>query len=64
MILLLAKIPKIALDVTDLPEPDSPTIAKVLPLVKLKSIPLTALTVPVLVLKEIRRFFTYKILSF
>jgi len=35
-----------------------------LPFLKEKSIPLTALTVPVLVLKEILRFFTSKTLSF
>ena len=53
MIPLPAKIPIIALVETDLPEPDSPTIASVSPSYKSKLIPLTALTKPWFVLNEI-----------
>ena len=59
---LPARMPIIALAVTDLPLPDSPTIAKVLPFSKSKLISLTACTLPDTVLKEIIRFLTYKIL--
>ena len=60
---LPARIPRIALEVTDLPEPDSPTIASVLPLSRSNEISLTALTVPPCVRKETFRFLTSNILS-
>ena len=46
MIELPAKIPIIALEVTDLPEPDSPTIANVSPVYKSKVILRTAFKIP------------------
>src|SRR5699024_2137745 len=51
-----------AFDVTDLPEPDSPTIANVFPFSKERSTPRTAYTLPAYVLKETWRFFMVNIL--
>ena len=56
-------MPKMALEVTDLPEPDSPTMARVLPFSRLKEMFRTAFTVPPEVRKEIFKFFTSKIFS-
>ena len=53
----------IALLVTDLPEPDSPTMASVSPFSRSKLMSLTALTVPLLVRKEMIRFFTSSFLA-
>ena len=48
MMEFLGRIPKIALVVTDFPEPDSPTMARVSPSNSLKSMPRTAWTFPVI----------------
>ena len=56
-------IPIIALVVTDLPDPDSPTIAIVSPLYKSKLTPRIALTIPLSVLKEIFKSLTSNIFS-
>lgn len=60
---LPARIPIIARLVTDLPEPDSPTIHSVSPFLSSKLTPLTALTIPLGVLNEICKFSTLKIVS-
>ena len=52
-----------ALAVTDLPEPDSPTIANVSPRSRSKEMSRTALTVPLLVRKEMMRFLTSSFLA-
>ncbi len=52
-----------ALLVTDFPEPDSPTIANVLPFAIVKFTPRTACTVPAFVLKLIFKFLTSKMIS-
>jgi hypothetical protein len=43
--------------VTDLPEPDSPTMPRILPFSRLKEIPATERTSPAGTLKEVWRFF-------
>ena len=53
----------IAFVVTDLPEPDSPTIANVSPLFKKKSTPLTACTSPAVISKETCKLLTSNTLS-
>ena len=52
-----AKIPIIAFDVTDLPEPDSPTIHSVSPAAKSNDTPRTALTIPLSVENDIVKLF-------
>ena len=54
----------IAFAETDLPEPDSPTIATVSPRFTVRLTPRTALTTPAVVSKEMSRFRTRKISSF
>ena len=49
--------------VTDLPQPDSPTIPRVSPRRRSKDIPSTALTVPQRVVKCVLRFSTAKTVS-
>ena len=51
-------------EVTDLPEPDSPTMPIVSPLLILNEIPLTALLIPCSVLKLVSKFFTLSNISF
>ena len=53
----------IALVVTDFPEPDSPTIARVSPLLIKKSTPLTACTSPASISKETCKLLTSNTLS-
>ncbi len=61
---LPAKIPMIARFVTDLPDPDSPTIASVSPLYKSNDISLTARTNPFGVRNEIFKLLTSSTFSF
>ena len=58
-----ARIPRIAFEVTDLPEPDSPTIASVSPLFKSKLMSRTACTFPAGVRNETTRLFTESFFS-
>lgn len=60
---LPARMPIIALEVTDLPEPDSPTMASVLPRSRSKEISRTAFSVPLVVRKATFSLFTSSILS-
>ena len=55
------KIPRIALEVTDFPEPDSPTMAKVCPGFRPKDTSRTACKIPSGVRKDTDKCFTCKI---
>ena len=48
---------------TDLPDPDSPTMPRILPAVRLKETPLTALTSPLSVVNDVWRSTTDRIVS-
>ena len=63
IIALLARIPIIAFEVTDFPEPDSPTMQSVSPRFRSNEILRTAFRMPLSVLKLIARLFTDKTLS-
>ena len=54
----LSKIPMIEYAVTDLPEPDSPTMPKTFPFSKVKDTPLTDKTLPASILNDVLRFST------
>ena len=60
---LPARIPMMARLVTDLPEPDSPTIARVSPEYRSKLTSRTACTLPLVVLNEIVKSFTSSFFS-